>query len=160
MRTPLSARLDDPSPGSNLRIGRASRADRIEPPHRLVLVLTLVSAFVLVAALPAEAGRDSGSLSLEMIDPADTIPNWADQVTFDVTTTAKNPYVNVRCYQGEAFVYDGWAGFFDGAWFGQTFTLSSSYWTSGDADCKARLVRFARNGQERVLARLPFHVYA
>jgi len=95
-----------------------------------------------------------------MVDPTDTVPNVGDQVTFDVKTAAAEPFVNVRCSQGDALVYDAWAGFFDGAWFGRTFTLSSTYWQGGDADCKARLVKFGRNGRERVLAAMRFHVYA
>jgi hypothetical protein len=110
--------------------------------------------------LPAEAASTRDSLSFRLLDSTDTVPNWGEQVTFDVTSSAPQPFVNVRCYQNEAFVYDAWAGFYDGAWFGQTFTLSSLTWTSGDADCKARLVKFGRNGRERVLAKLPFHVYA
>ena len=93
-----------------------------------------------------------------MVDPADTMANHGDVVTFDVSTSADNPYVNVRCYQGGAFVYDSWAGFYSGAWFGQEFTLTSQYWVSGEADCLARLVYWAKNGDERVLSELAFHV--
>jgi hypothetical protein len=89
------------------------------------------------------------------------MPHYGDQITFEVSTTATDhPYVNVRCYQGSAFVYDGWVGFFEGAWFGQTFTLSSSYWTGGEADCNARLVMWGKNGRQRTLASMDFHVEA
>lgn len=124
----------------------------------VLVVVTTLLAFLAVS--PAVARSSESSLSLVLLDSADSRPNVGDQVTFDLTTAAAEPFVNVRCYQGDAFVYDGWAGFFDGAWFGQTFTLSSTYWQSGDADCRARLIKYGRNGRERVLARLPFHVYA
>jgi hypothetical protein len=157
VRTPVSALPDDPSPESILAIG-GTASTPIARSRRFIATLTLVTAFVIAAALPAQAGLNADSLSLVLLD-SDAVPNWGEQVTFDVTTTAARPFVNVRCYQGEAFVYDGWAGFFDDAWFGQTFTLSSTYWQGGAADCKARLVRFTRNGRERVLARMGFHVY-
>jgi len=87
-------------------------------------------------------------------------PNYGETVTFNITTTAEKPYVNVRCYQGTAFVYDSWAGFFKGAWFGRNFTLSSSYWTGGAADCIARLVKWNKNGKQQTLASITFPVGA
>jgi len=89
-----------------------------------------------------------------------TAPNWGDEITFDVSTTADKPYVNVRCYQGTAFVYDAWVGYYAGAWFGQTFTLSSSYWLGGAADCTARLVTWSKNGREQTLNTLTVPVAA
>ena len=124
----------------------------------VLVVMTALSA--LLATSPAAAGAPENSLSLVLLDSADNRPNVGEQVTFDLTTSAAQPFVNVRCYQGDAFVYDAWAGFFDGAWFGQTFTLSSTYWQSGDADCRARLIKYGRNGREHVLAHLPFRVFA
>ena len=106
-------------------------------------------------------GGDKGSFAMVMIDDtnADGLPNYSDTVTFTVATTATDkPYVSLRCYQGSAFVYDGWAGFFAGAWFGQTFTLSSETWLSGGADCTARLVMWGSNGRERTLAQQAVHV--
>ena len=109
-------------------------------------------------------GANGGSLTLKMAEGGDMngngAPNYKDTVTFDVSTTAEKPYVNVRCYQGTAFVYDSWAGFYAGAWFGQNFTLSSSYWTPGAADCTARLVTWSNNGREQTLATMGFPVGA
>jgi hypothetical protein len=109
----------------------------------------------------AAGGGDKGSLSLVMLEDAnaDGLPNYGESLTFDVATTATDkPYVNVRCYQGTSFVYDGWAGFFPGAWFGTTFTMSSATWVTGDADCTARLVMWGNNGRERTLAEQAFRV--
>jgi hypothetical protein len=128
------------------------------------LITLLIFGLVAGTALAAKGGKPGGgnsssSLSLRMVDPTDTVVNYGDQVTFDVATTATDrPDVNVRCYQGEDFVYDGWAGFYPEAWFGQTFTLSSSSWNDGGADCTARLVMWGRNGRERTLATLGFYV--
>jgi len=129
----------------------------------ITLLLFGLIASTALAAKPSAAGGggkpgSGSSLALVMVDPADTVANHGDVVTFDVSTSASNPYVNVRCYQGGAFVYDAWAGFYSGAWFGQEFTLASTYWESGEADCIARLVYWAKNGDERVLSQLAFHV--
>ena len=113
---------------------------------------------------PAGGGGGSvgGGLTLRMVSDqnGNAAPNWSDEITFDLSTTADKPNVNVRCYQGGLFVYDGWAAFYDGAWFGQNFTLSSSYWQGGAADCTARLVTWSRNGREQTLATKGFHVDA
>ena len=80
-------------------------------------------------------------------------------MTFDVNTTQTDrPFVNVRCYQAGQFVYDGWHGFFASYKAVPNFTLASTYWTSGAADCVARLVDWSQNGRERELATMSFHV--
>lgn len=133
-----------------------------------LLISMLVFGLIAGTALAAKGGGgkgpgggDRGSLSLVMVEDTngDGLPNHGEELTFDVTTTATDkPYVSVRCYQGASFVYDGWAGFFPGAWFGTTFTMSSTTWVSGDADCTARLVMWGSNGRERTLAEQAFHV--
>lgn len=131
------------------------------------LIALLVIGLIAMPAFAAKGGgggkgggsRDAGSLALVMVDETDTQANHGDVVTFAVSTTATDkPYVNVRCYQDGAFVYDAWAGFFPGAWFGQEFTLSSNAWTDGAADCNARLVMWGNNGRERTLTTMPFPV--
>jgi hypothetical protein len=127
------------------------------------LVALLVVGLVAGTAFAAKGGNgNGGSLALVMVEDANAngLPNYTETVTFDVSSTADKPYVNVRCYQGTAFVYDAWAGYYEGAWFGQTFTLSSNSWTSGAADCTARLVTWSRNGRERTLATMGFVVDA
>jgi hypothetical protein len=89
------------------------------------------------------AGAGTSSLRLLMVDPADSVINQHDEVTFEVSTTATTrPFVGVRCSQdGGNLVYDGYVGYFpdyfsDTTW----FTLDSPYWTDGvAADCVARL---------------------
>lgn len=137
---------------------------------RVTIVLAMVTMLTVVAvgatlAAPGGKGKPGGrstgsSLSLVLLNSTDGVPHWGQEITFEVTTSAAEPFVNVRCYQGDAFVYDGWAGFFDGAWFGQTFTLSSMYWEGGAADCTARLVSFGSNGRERTLKTMGFDVAA
>ena len=135
---------------------------------RTTITLVMVSSLVLGIAGSALAGgkggaRTGSTLRLVILsEPSATegVAHQGDEVTFHVSTSATEPYVNVRCYQGEAFVYDSWAGFFPGAWFGRNFTLSSTYWTSGAAECTARLVSFGSNGRERTLTTTGFHVKA
>lgn len=130
--------------------------------NKIAMVLTAVA--VLLVAGTALAGKPSSSLNLVVLSSEDARtaaePSWGGLVTFEVTTEADRPFVNVRCYQGGAFVYDGWHGFFDSYVPEPTFTLASTYWTSGEADCTARLVEWSRNGRERELATMGFHVAA
>ena len=136
-----------------------------------VMAAVLVLGIAGSAVAGGKGGGGRGTLSLVVLsDPALTVvtepvtpvaPHYGDDITFEVSTTATDqPFVNVRCYQGDAFVYDGWAGFYQGAWGGQTFTLSSMYWTGGEADCTARLVMWGSNGRERTLSTMDFHVEA
>ena len=163
-----------PAPGGRHRsvreIARRVAVNRKSAAVFAVTALVLLALVAMPAAFAAKGGKgkggggstNGGSLSLVMVEETRDIgvPNHAETVTFDVTTTAEKPYVNVRCYQGTAFVYDSWAGFYDGAWFGQTFTLSSYYWAWGAADCTARLVTWSSNGREQTLATMGFAVGA
>ena len=134
------------------------------------------SALLLVAVLVAPAlaaggnkgGQGGSTLTLVVLgDPtlagstAADPPHRGDAITFEVSTTATDqPFVNVQCHQGGAFVYDAWEGFYPAAWSDQIFTLSSNSWQSGAADCSARLVMWGRNGRQRTLTTMDFHVEA
>ena len=135
----------------------------IRPRRRLLgataeagLITLLIFGLIAGTTFAAKGGRNAGSLSLVVLAPPDV--NYGEDVTFELSTSVSKPYVNVRCYQGAAFVYDSWAGFYPGAWFGQTFTLSGPSWVGGPADCNARLVSFAKNGRERTLTSMQFWV--
>jgi hypothetical protein len=89
-------------------------------------------------------GSSSSSLALVMVtdNNGNGLPNWADTVTFNISTTATtNPYVALKCYQGGVVVYSASAGFYpDYPWpWTQDMTLSSSMWTGGSASCTAVL---------------------
>ena len=135
---------------------------------RTTIALVMASALMFGVAGSALAGGRGGGrtgLTLRLVilsEPSATegVAHQDDEVTFRFSTTASEPFVNLRCYQGQAFVFDGWAGFFPGAWFGQTFTLASTYWADGEADCTARLVSYGSNGRERTLGTMGFHVEA
>jgi hypothetical protein len=135
------------------------------------LALSLaVLAFALVptAGLAAKGGNGGGgkpsdaSLSLVLLDGA-TEARHLGRVTFEVSTSATDrPYVGVRCWQGPAWVYDGYVGYFEEYMFEEDwFTLDSPYWTAGvDATCTARLFHYDRRGNQKVLATLDFPVAA
>ena len=132
----------------------------------VLLTATMLAVVVTGAALAAPGGKGGGAnksgsnLKLVLLNSTDGVPHWGQDITFEVSSSAAEPNVNVRCYRAEDFVYDGWAAFWAGAWFGQTMTLSSQAWPDGEADCTARLVTFGSNGRERTLKTMTFHVYA
>ena len=75
-------------------------------------------------------------------------------------TTSDRPFVGLRCYQGDAFVYDAYVGYFPDYYSARTwFVLDSTYWAAGvDARCDARLISWDRQGRENVLATTSFAV--
>ena len=99
----------------------------------------------------------TSTVTLVMVDDANAngLPNWADTVTFDISTTATaSPYLRVTCYQNGVLVYGADAGFYpDYPWPGaRLMPLYSPSWTGGAADCVAVL--------NDNLATLSFHVDA
>jgi hypothetical protein len=124
--------------------------------HTIVALGSFVA--MLVVAGIATAAKPSSSLSLMVVGTAAPAqPSYGGQITFDVATNETDqPYVNVRCYQGAAFVYDNWGSFANGAQ--PSFSLSSNYWTGGAANCTARLVTYDKQGRQRDLATTTFQV--
>ena len=133
-------------------------------------ILTYAASVLAMLSLSAAAlaGKQNSSLSLVVLS-GDTARSagtaaagatYGGDITFDVATSQTDrPFVNVRCYQGDSFVYDAWHGFFDGYYTDPVFTLDSSYWPGGAASCTARLVDWAGNGaRERTLATTSFAV--
>ena len=131
-------------------------------------IAIIVGAIVaLVVAATAFAARQTSSLSLVVLSSEATPaaaaapePTQGGQITFNVSTTqTDHPSVNVRCYQDAAWVYDGWQSFWPGAAsHDPVFTLSSNYWTSGGADCTARLVYYDKRGLPHTAASMDFSV--
>ena len=135
--------------------------------RKTVAAALVVAASMLTLAGTAVAGKPSSSLSLVVVSssPATALtsaaagPSYGSEVTFDVSSSETDrPFVNLRCYQNGAFVYDRWHGFFASYAPEPNFTLASTYWLGGAADCTARLVEWSRNGRERTLASLDFQV--
>jgi hypothetical protein len=88
-----------------------------------------------------------------------TTPHFGDTVTFDISTQTGNPFVHLVC-SGTAenpVGYDSWAAFWPAA---GSFVLNSGGWTSGAADCTAKLVTYVNSTKVKVLASTSFHVDA
>jgi hypothetical protein len=139
--------------------------------------IALIACIALVAVVPtALAGKPGGggqggsgpTSSSSITGPVmvvdnngDGLPNWNDQVTFNVSTTATNrPYVVLNCYQSGTWVSTANAGFFPEYPWAPDFTLASGGWMSGAADCTATLYMFTSNGKTKNLTSMSFHVGA
>jgi hypothetical protein len=84
----------------------------------------------------------TGTIALVMATDANGngTPNYADVVTFNISTTATTqPWVNLVCSQNGIIVAQGWNGYFDGSITSRNFGLYSGQWTGGAADCTAYL---------------------
>jgi len=104
----------------------------------------------LVTASPTGSAVTAGSTAT---------PHFGDTVTFDISTQAGNPFVHLVC-SGTAqnpVGYDSWAAFWPTA---GSCVLSSGGWTSGAADCTAKLVMYVNSTRVKVLASTSFHVDA
>jgi hypothetical protein len=131
----------------------------------LVLALALVPAALAGKGKPGtgSTGSTSSSLAVAMVvdQNGNSAPNWNDQITFNVSTTATvKPWVKLNCYQSGVWVSTSTAGFFPEYPWGANFTLSSGGWTSGAGDCTATLYMVTSNGRTKTLASLSFHVDA
>ena len=105
----------------------------------------------------------NGTIELVLVNSADSVANWGEQVRFNVSTTATTePRVDLKCYQGGALVYGGTTGYYDSyPWpWTQTFTLYSQSWTGGDADCTAASTSSPTPARKTTLNSLSFHAYA
>ena len=108
-------------------------------------------------------GGGGGTIELVLLNSADAVANYGEQVTFRVSTSATSyPYVTLKCSQG-GLVYQASKGIFPTS-LGQNFTLGPTpSWQGGDADCTATLEdwdSYSRNGSITPLVSMTFHVYA
>jgi hypothetical protein len=108
---------------------------------------------------PGTASGSSSSFTLAMVTDANGngAPNWGDRVTFNVTTSAAEPHVDLKCSQNGVVVASGTAGFYDSyPWpWTKTMSMFSPSWTSGAANCTATLYVFGTK-RNTVLATLNF----
>ncbi len=130
-----------------------------------LLVTVVAIALSISVATPAMAARGgpggggSSSVSLVLVDSTDGLAHAGQRVTFAVATTAtSSPFVSLNCYQGGVWVYTASAGFFAAYPWSRNFTLSSTAWMSGEADCTARLYSTKTGTRTTTLATLSFHV--
>jgi hypothetical protein len=135
---------------------------RIALSTAIVLVLAVAPTALAGKGKPGGASGGGGTLGLVLLNSSDGLPHYGQQVTFNVSTTATDkPFVKLNCYQAGVHVYWASAGFFEGyPWpWTRNFTLRSSYWTGGAADCVATLYLY--DGRRyKDLTSLSFHVWA
>lgn len=124
-----------------------------------LLLFGLIAGTTLAAAGGGGGGKPSGgTIQHYLLDGADAVANHTERVAFTVTTTATDrPFVGVRCWQGTAWVLDGYTGYFPTYMFEPWVTLDSSYWTPDQpASCTARLFYYDKRGNQKVLATVDF----
>lgn len=135
-------------------------------------LFALVVGMLVIASGTAGAGgwKSSSSISLVVMSGSSGLTaasspsaRYGDEITFAVSSSAtERPYVLLNCYQGSSWVYSGQAGFYPSFPSYPTslmFTLSSSAWAGGPADCKARMGMLNADGTRfRELASTSFHV--
>ena len=114
--------------------------------------------------LQAKGGNGNGKGNISPLPPSsltvqivvnegDSGVSYGDTVKFDVSTSATNPFISLDCYQGSSWVYT-----LSGSRISKEFTLSSSAWTGGEAECTARLFTTTDGIREDTLATHSFHV--
>ena len=91
-------------------------------------------------------GGTTGGSSLSWVMVTDTnnngVPNWGEQIRFNVSTTATTePNVNLSCTQNGVVVYGALTGYYASyPWpWTNIMTLSSNSWQGGQAECTAVL---------------------
>lgn len=126
-----------------------------------VLVLVLVPS-ALAKGKPGGTSSSSSSLGLVLLTSTDGLAHQGQEVTFTVSTTATTrPSVKLDCYQAGSWVYTASVGFYPDYPWRKQFTLSSGWWTSGEADCTATMYYTNAQGTKTTnLTSLSFHVYA
>jgi hypothetical protein len=130
---------------------------------KVIVILAALMAITILPALAARGGNGggggkghggnsggttggTGSLTLRVLTGPDTTPNWGEDITFDVSTTATTePHVNVTCSQGGSVVYGTTTGYYASyPWpWTQVMNLASQSWTGGAASCSAVLQAYS-----------------
>jgi hypothetical protein len=93
---------------------------------------------------PPGGGGGTSSLTLKMVTDGNGngLPNWGDEVTFTISTSATTePFVDLACYQNGTLVYGTTGGFFASyPWpWTKVMLLKSPSWQGGAAQCQAKL---------------------
>jgi hypothetical protein len=126
----------------------------------VILVLVVGTTFAAKGGKAGTGGSTGSSLSGPIVvsDPSRT-PVYDDTITFNVSTTASQPEVGVRCWQGANWVLDAYAAYFETWMLTKDVTLTSNKWDpAADASCTARLFYYNKRGVEQVLAKVSFGV--
>lgn len=129
-------------------------AQRPSMPFMWKWLTALVVVVVAGVASIAEAARPPTGSIVGPLDPvtlAAVSPSHGDDVVFLAESTAGAPRVSLQCWQADDLVLS--AVF-------PVFTLASSDWTSGAADCTATAYVTKPNGHRHDVATVDFTVAA
>jgi len=140
-------------------------------PVMFAAALLAVALLVVPVAFAARGGGGSkpggggsggsGSLSLAMVSDAGTPGvSYGDTVTFNVSTSASFPSVQLACYQNGTLVYTSTRGFYPTYMWSDNYLLEGGYWSGGAASCTATLYTTSKNGSNTTLATLSVPVAA
>jgi hypothetical protein len=128
------------------------------------LVALLVVGLVAGTAFAARGGGKpggggGGTLTMVMVDGADTTANHNDVITFRFTTSDPYPIVSATCSQGGVVVFgDSHPMYWPNIWDDPGhFQLASLSWTGGGASCTASL-KGTNRGKVVTLATTSFTV--
>jgi hypothetical protein len=159
---------EEPTATDVKREGRAMHVAKALLEASLITALTF--GLIAGSAFAAKGGRTGGSSAgggggLEVVMVYDAngngAPNWNDQITFNVTTTATDkPWVLLNCYVGGHWVSTTTHGFFPAYPWGANYTLASGGWAGGAGDCTATLYKVTSKGRQSNISSLSFHVDA
>lgn len=138
---------------------------------RKILAAAAILASVALLVAGGAAAQPSSSLSLVVLGTtggAAVQPHEGSQVTFQLQTSASQPWVSVACYQNGIAVYGQYWGFWSGyspsvitstMAAGGVFTLGPTpLWSSGAGNCVATLYTVSKNYKQTTLATLGFAV--
>jgi hypothetical protein len=128
----------------------------------LLVALTLAPAALAARGGNGNTGAKQSDPTLVMVNDfnGNGLPNYGDTVSFNVSTTASYPALQLACYQNGALVFAQSAGFFPTYAGSKNFTLQDERWSGGAADCTATLYTTSSNGRQTTLATSSFHVDA
>lgn len=130
--------------------------------RRLVVGALVVLTTATLFTTPALAGRSpsnsGGGGSLVLVSPRSGTPVFGDTITFDVSTSAAQPFVRLQCYQNGKLGYAETNGFYSGYPWDTNYQLGpTNVWTGGAASCTADLFVSSRKGTS-TLASITFSV--
>jgi len=130
----------------------------------IALLIVGLMAGSVFAGKGGQSGKPSGggtgaTLNLVMLNDVGTSGlSYGDKITFTSNTTVAYPEVGLRCYQGAAFVFDGYVSLYD-SWLNQDLTLVSTQWNrSLNASCTARLFYYDSRSREKILTTMALTV--
>jgi hypothetical protein len=117
--------------------------------HFAALILALALVPIAFAAKGGNGGKSNNgnntstsTLTLQLVVDANNNgqPSWGDTVTFVVSNPPADPNVELVCSQNGTVVYAARTGYYENTWPSTAdMVLRSQAWSSGSADCTARL---------------------